>query len=247
MPGVIWGDRVSAIRARAVVALSAFLLALTLVASIAAVASASTPAFSAHGSVEQVYVTGLSPYARMSLLNRAGRKVASERADALGGVLFRDVRPGSGYRVRLSSGGPESGPLTVLSTRSAPPSTSIYDQKIPTDGYGYLTTRDGTKLAIDVRLPTDIASQLGVPITLPNVGAPYPTLIEYSGYGYADPSGPQNGIAILANLMGFAVVDVNMRGTPAPTSTRSIRRRSIAGATSCSCSSPSRRRSLAAL
>jgi predicted acyl esterase len=42
---------------------------------------------------------------------------------------------------------------------------------------------------------------------------PYPTLIEYSGYGYADPSGPVNGIAILANLMGFAVVDVNMRGT----------------------------------
>ena len=42
---------------------------------------------------------------------------------------------------------------------------------------------------------------------------PYPTLIEYSGYGYADPSGPVNGIAVLANLMGFAVVDVNMRGT----------------------------------
>ena len=42
---------------------------------------------------------------------------------------------------------------------------------------------------------------------------PYPTLIEYSGYGYADPAGPVNGIAVLANLMGFAVVDVNMRGT----------------------------------
>ena len=27
------------------------------------------------------------------------------------------------------------------------------------------------------------------------------------------PAGPQNGIAILANLMGFTVVDVNMRGT----------------------------------
>jgi predicted acyl esterase len=38
-------------------------------------------------------------------------------------------------------------------------------------------------------------------------------LIEYSGYGYADPAGPENGIAVLANLMGFAVVDVNMRGT----------------------------------
>ena len=47
----------------------------------------------------------------------------------------------------------------------------------------------------------------------PSYTAPYPTLIEYSGYGYANPAGPENGIAVLANLMGFAVVDVNMRGT----------------------------------
>ncbi len=38
-------------------------------------------------------------------------------------------------------------------------------------------------------------------------------MIEYSGYGYADPSGPQNGIAPIANLLGFAVVDINARGT----------------------------------
>jgi hypothetical protein len=141
-----------------------------------------------------------------------GRSVSSQRADSLGGLVFRDVRPGSGYRVRLASGGAESGPITVYSDQSAPWDPGIYDQTLPTDGYGYLTTRDGTKLAIDVRLPTDIPSQLGVPIKLPNLGS-YPTLIEYSGYGYADPSSPQNGIAILANLMGFAVVDVNMRGT----------------------------------
>jgi predicted acyl esterase len=48
---------------------------------------------------------------------------------------------------------------------------------------------------------------------MPDYTPPYPTLIEYSGYGYADPTGPENGIAVLANLMGFAVVDVNMRGT----------------------------------
>jgi predicted acyl esterase len=42
---------------------------------------------------------------------------------------------------------------------------------------------------------------------------PQPTLIEYAGYGYADPAGPQSGIAALANIMGFTVVDVNMRGT----------------------------------
>ena len=51
---------------------------------------------------------------------------------------------------------------------------------------------------------------------MPPLGAhtpPYPTLIEYSGYGYADPSGPTNGIAAIANVMGFAVVDIQMRGT----------------------------------
>ena len=50
-------------------------------------------------------------------------------------------------------------------------------------------------------------------LTTPTYKPPYPTLIEYSGYGYADPKGPENGIAVLANLMGFAVVDVNIRGT----------------------------------
>ena len=47
----------------------------------------------------------------------------------------------------------------------------------------------------------------------PLPSGPTPTLIEYAGYGYADPAGPQSGISIIANLMGFTVVDVNMRGT----------------------------------
>jgi hypothetical protein len=47
----------------------------------------------------------------------------------------------------------------------------------------------------------------------PPVDVPTPTLIEYSGYGYANPEGPDSGIAAIANIMGFTVVDVNMRGT----------------------------------
>jgi predicted acyl esterase len=178
---------------------------------------AAAASVSAHGSVDQVYATGLGSFARGLLVNRAGRTIARKRADSLGGLLFRNVTPGVGYRVRLSSGGAESGPLSVLSTRPEPPSTSVYNQTIPSSGYGYLTTRDGTKLAIDVHLPQDVTNAVPLPggIHLPQlpVGGPYPTLIEYSGYGYADPAGPQNGIAVIANLMGFAVVDVNMRGT----------------------------------
>jgi predicted acyl esterase len=179
----------------------------------AGAASQAAPSFEAHGSVEQVYATGLSPGARMTLVDRRGRKVATKRADSLGGVLFRNLAPGGGYRVGLASGGPRSGPLRVLSTSPAPPSTSVYEQSIPSSGYGYLTTRDGTKLAIDVHPAQDVTKAVPGP-ELPALPAgPAPTLIEYSGYGYADPAGPQSGIAILANLMGFTVVDVNMRGT----------------------------------
>ena len=101
----------------------------------------------------------------------------------------------------------------MLSTQPAPPSTAVYNQTIPSSGYGYLTTRDGTKLSMYVHPPQDVTKVLpGVQLpALPS--GPTPTLIEYSGYGYADPAGPQSGISILANLMGFTVVDVNMRGT----------------------------------
>jgi hypothetical protein len=174
--------------------------------------AAAQASFDARGSVEQVYATGLAPNAQASLLDSAGRTVATKRADSLGGLLFREVKPGPGYRV--SSGGATSDALTVLTTRPEPPSTSVYDQQIPPSGYGYLTTRDGTKLAINVHPPQDISSAFPAGY-LPHVptGQPTPTLIEYSGYGYANPAGPTNGISIIANVMGFTVVDVNMRGT----------------------------------
>jgi hypothetical protein len=207
------------IRTRAVMMIVAVAAGLTLAASVwAASARAATPSFNAQGSAEQVYVTGLAGNARMTLLNRKGKKLATQRADSLGGLLFRTVKPGSGYRVKLLPHGPSSGPITVHGDQAAPWDPSIYNQSIPDNGYSYLTTRDGTKLAIDVHLPTSPAGEPGLPAGVsvpsgPDFAPPYPTLIEYSGYGYADPSGPVNGIAVLANLMGFAVVDVNMRGT----------------------------------
>src|SRR5436190_496985 len=191
------------------------------VLTVGSAAVAEAASFTAHGSVEQVYVTGLPPSAHVSLLNGGGRTVSTKNAGSLGGVLFRHVAPGDGYRVRLDSSGEQSDPVTVHPDDPAPWDPEIYDQSIPENGYGYLTTRDGTQLAINVHPPTSPAGEPGLPpgVSLPRPPAsapftpPYPTLIEYSGYGYASPEGPTNGIAILANLMGFAVVDVNMRGT----------------------------------
>jgi predicted acyl esterase len=187
------------------------------------VTAAGASAFSAQGSVKQVYVTGLGANAQASLLNSTGATVYTQNADSLGGLLFRNVNPGNGYRVRAT--GETSGRITVHSETAAQWNPSIYSQSIPNSGYTYLTTRDGTQLAISVHPPTSPAGEPGVPssfhfpnfpqpgVPTPSYTPPYPTLIEYSGYGYANPAGPESGIAVLANLMGFAVVDVNMRGT----------------------------------
>lgn len=189
------------------------------------VMSASASAFTAEGSAEQVYATGLAPNAQVSLLSAKGATVYTQNADSLGGVLFRNVKPGKRYQILVASTGEKSDPITVHSDGAAPWDPSIYEQSIPDNGYTYLTTRDGTQLSIDVHPPTSPAGEPGVPssfhfpsfpqpgVPTPSYTPPYPTLIEYSGYGYADPAGPENGIAVLANLMGFAVVDVNMRGT----------------------------------
>ena len=184
--------------------------------------SAAAASFDAHGSVEQVYATGLPANASTSLLDSSDNVVATRDANDLGGILFRNVTPGDGYSVRLDSTNETSEPLTVMTTQSAPPDPSIYNQSIPSDGYGYMTTRDGTKLAYSVHPPTDVINAEGLDLPSPLTsalqslvapGVKQPTLVEYSGYGYARPSGPVSGIAALANLMGFTVVDVNMRGT----------------------------------
>jgi len=192
--------------------LGSFAAALAAAFAFTTAPAAAAPSFTARGSAEQVYVTGAPPGATVELLDARGRKVAEDQAGALGGSLFREVKPGQGYRVRI--GGEQSDPLTVMTTQPAPPSADIYDQAIPAKGYGYLTTRDGTKLAIYVHPPEDVSGALPTGY-LPNppLPGPTPTLIEYSGYGYANPAGPTNGISILANIMGFTVVNVNMRGT----------------------------------
>ena len=161
---------------------------------LALAAPASASAFTAKGSARQVFATGIAPNAKTTLTSPRG-KARRQRATSLGGVVYRAVKPG---RYVLRAGGKRKA-VRVVSNRATPRSTRTYKQKLPAEGYGYLTTRDGTKLAYSVRpAPGD---------------GPHPTLIEYAGYGYARPSSPQSGIAVLANLLGFTVVDVNMRGT----------------------------------
>ena len=147
-----------------------------------------------------------------------GETVATQNADADGGLLFRNVTPAKALPgqadLQQRRTGSDHGPRPE---RRSPGTAAIYKQSIPNSGYGYLTTRDGTQLAIDVHppgLPSGLAGSAAFGAFEPQKkkGA-VPTLIEYAGYGYANPNGPESGLAQLANIMGFAVVDVNMRGT----------------------------------
>ena len=156
--------------------------------------------FSVRGSVEQVSVVGSHPGVKLRLVARGGRTVARGTADAAGSYLFRDVAPGRGYVVAPGATSTiTSPPVRVLAQSSHPPASFYRDQALA-PGYQYLTTRDGTQLAVNVVLPG------------PADAGPYPTVIEYSGYDAANPDGNQAASRI-AQALGYATVGINLRGT----------------------------------
>lgn len=165
-----------------------------------------TGPFSAHGSVQQLYVVDAVPATELRLLDGDSSVVMTGTADANGTLIFRDVAPGE-YLVASGSGDDVqvSGPVTVTGMLDHP-DPSIYDDVVigPEPGeknwYGYLRTRDGTTLAINVILPG------------PPEDGPYPTVIEYSGYDPANPTSPQPS-TLISTLLGYAAVGINMRGT----------------------------------
>lgn len=70
------------------------------------------------------------------------------------------------------------------------------------DGFQYLEMRDGVRLSAMVRFPDrDLYGD-----------GPWPTVIEYSGYGPSNPDSEEGGSRI-ARTLGYATVSVNMRGS----------------------------------
>jgi putative CocE/NonD family hydrolase len=160
------------------------------------------------GSVRQVMVTAVVPGATVTLYGPEGQQVTqaeSEYPDEgpewfdSASHVFRDVEPGEGYRVSQTVEGtesPRSDPVEVLSVDYTPPQR-FYDEQALDEGFGYLETRDGTRLAHQVKFPE------GDP--------PYPVIVDYSGY---EPSvNFWDGIDDRFLDLGYAVVGVNMRGT----------------------------------
>jgi uncharacterized protein len=175
------------------------------------------PSFEVRESVEQLHVTHALPGAALTLTDRAGQTVLTGVADELGSFMFRKVPPGSGYVV--TAGTERSHKLTVMSVESSQPDTSFYRRQKLVPGFNYITTRDGTTLSAYVTMPG------------PPEQGPYPTVVEYSGYDPSMPREPMEELsflcgtvpvlcdppsdkgALLAAIMGFATVGVNVRGT----------------------------------
>jgi predicted acyl esterase len=191
-------------------------LTLALVAVLVTAAPAvAQAAFKARGSTGQAYVLGAKKGQRLQLLDSRGRVVASGKADRFGSKIFYELRPGGGYTVR--HGRKVSKSFRVLRAGDNPPRAFYKHQKLK-QGLNYVKARDGVELAMTVRLPAGKKLSDG----------PFPTLIEYSGYqvaaphdllqslGKDDPLAPATSTAVgslIAPLLDFAVVSVQMRGS----------------------------------
>ncbi|MGI8755350.1 MAG: CocE/NonD family hydrolase, partial [Acidimicrobiales bacterium] len=191
-----------------------------------------TAHFRVQPGTEELMVSGATFHQRLSLVDADGKRLVVLKADKFGQAHFSYlpaklaeyqsgakakipavdgyvVKAGSGYTVRNEDTDPVqvSKPFKVLG-RGDNPKASVFDAEAgkigpkgaATTWFGYLTMRDGVKLSINVRLPGP-----------PDKG-PYPTVVEYSGYGPSNPDATEPG-SMIAGLLGFATVGVNMRGT----------------------------------
>lgn len=185
-----------------------------------------TAAFAVRPGVQMVTVTGARPGAPLTLVDRDGRRLETLVTDDAGQASFaylpseyatfrtgpgedlpagsgRTLPAGDGYTIRDESADPvqETEPFTVATRDDVPPDSLYMEQHIA-DGFGYITMRDGVKLSAMVRLPDAALYGEG----------PYPTVIEYSGYGPSNPDQAEPG-SMIAGLLGYATVGVNIRGT----------------------------------
>ena len=177
----------------------------------------------ARGSIKQAYVLGAKKGQRLVLINAEGRVVATGRADRFGSKIFRELKPGGGYRVR--AGKRSASRFKVLRPGANPPRSFYKRQKLK-QGLNYVKMRDGVELAMTVRLPAgktlerrpvpDLHRVLG----LPDRGAERPARLggraAAGGGAPADPLAPASSTAVgslIGPLLGFAVVSVQMRGS----------------------------------
>ncbi len=187
-----------------------------------------------NGSVDEAWLTGAGPGDLITLL-RHGVAVPGtanpQTADPLGSLIVRNLRPGTGYAWRDDTTGQHTQSFAVLAPGANPPTASaLYTDQPMHQGLNYITMRDGIELAATVRYPSGVSC---------STTSPCPTVIEYSGYNVAGPTDPIPSIvdsalgktcsncgnpnllpdsatdigAVVARVVGFATVSLQMRGT----------------------------------
>ncbi len=155
-----------------------------------------TAAWTVQPGSEQVAVLDAEPGTELELVDPEQAVAATGEVDEMGSLLFRAVEAGE---YTIVSDAETTDPFTVAGLDDVPPTSFYAEQRLPAGGFGYLETRDGTTLSVNVVLPG------------PADGGPYPTVVEYSGY---DPSNPDaQGFPQLFTTLGYAYVGVNVRGS----------------------------------
>ena len=102
----------------------------------------------------QITVTGGQPGTDVVVRDASGAEVASGSIDDLGSLLFRRLDVGD-YTVELADGSARSDVVSVYGPEAVP-DQSFYDNQQIGPGFGYLLTRAGTTLSINVMLPGPI-------------------------------------------------------------------------------------------
>lgn len=206
-----------------------------LAAALLACSSEGDATFTLHPGVELVTVTGARAGQALTLLDADDTVLLTLLADEAGqahfaylpaepmtlqsGVDFSvtdgtTLKAGQDYLIRDETGA-SSERFDVLAVDDTP-DPSLYERQtlrgvevelisgvkpVVEEGFQYLEVRDGVKLSVMIRFPD---ADLYPP--------PWPTVVEYSGYSPSNPESPEPGSRI-ANLLGYATVGVNMRGT----------------------------------
>jgi hypothetical protein len=203
------------------------LLSIAAFGATTAVAKAAT--VTARGSIGQAYVQNAPKGAKLALI-RNGKALKSGTADRYGSFIWRGLKAGQGYRVRIGTGTrarTTTPAFNVLGAETSNPSRAFFKKIKLKQGLNYVKVRDGVEIAMTVRLPTGKTLKDG----------PFPTIIEYSGYQTAAPKDLLAGVvsslgggpdptkdplvpatstavgAVVAPLLGFASVSVQMRGS----------------------------------
>lgn len=176
------------------------------------------------GSIRQIWIQDATPGSTVMLVNPDNRVIRTGKVDSLGSKIFRSLKPGFGYRLIQRQGEQVAGTKKVRALApGANPKPSYYRNLPPLqEGLNYVRMRDGITIAMTVRLPAGRDIDDG----------PFPTVMEYSGYGTAapgdllssllgggDPGGlpaPDGATVVgsaLAPLLGYASVSMQMRGS----------------------------------